>query len=117
MAKKKNSRPLHFKISNWIEKEVRRWLDPQFEVLIDIHFRAKSSPLGPAGWAVIVQRTHLGKAHQHGLNFPLAEKPTAKDVQAAVKVGREALDAVVAKSESLIVKPTPAQVPSDILRG
>lgn len=115
MAKRKNSRPIHYKISDWIEKEIRKWLNPQFEVLLDISFRAKSGPLGPAGWGAIIQRMHLGKTHQHGIHFGLGVKPTCKDVQLVVARGREALDEAVSESESLIIKPdAPRGVPRDI---
>lgn len=119
MAKKKNSRPIHFKISDWIEDEINKWIDPQFEKLIDIAFRAKGSPLGPPGWGAIIQRMHLGKTHQHGISFGLGVKPTCKDVQMVVSSGREALDASVKESESLIIKPgLPKGIPdASDLRG
>lgn len=116
MAKKKNSQPIHYKISDWIENEIKKWLDPQFEVLVDISFRAKGSPLGPQGWGAIIQRMHLGKAHTHGLVFGLGVKPTCKDVQMVVATGRKALDESIEKSESLIIKPGPPKVdPSTVV--
>ena len=95
--------PLHTRIDGWLRSEINKYLDDEHEEIVDLAFRQRSG-LGPAGWSVVIRRTVLGESRDHGLVFPVSNKPTCREVMQVAQTGRAALDKASRQSQ-LVVTP------------
>jgi hypothetical protein len=104
MAKQGGRLPHHVRTSIHLKEQMERWLDEEHEKIVDISFRFHTSPLGPVGWNVIIERTVLGESSTHGVNFGGTASPSKKEICEAAKIAVEQLREREVRN-SLIVKP------------
>jgi hypothetical protein len=116
MAKRKSRELLHVRISNWLWEGCSGILEPGEEIL-DVSFRSRTSKLGPAGWAIIFSKTVLSQTYTHGIFFPVLGRPTKKEVTAAIKEVRAAIDKSHTRKSLLVTPQEAGSILTGIKRG
>jgi hypothetical protein len=79
--------PKHVKTCYWLDEAFDSVLTEE-ESIKDICFRAFRTELGPEGWCVVIG---FGE-YTHGLNLPMATKPTKAQVVEAVRNARQLIE-------------------------